>query len=111
MPERRTVIEAEIRGLRDRAIALAASLDQPARAKRRTRNLLLSAAGIAGGLILAPVTGFGSFAIMVASGYVLTDNLVEDNEVYVQDLKAQFELQQLNREIEELERASQNPNM
>lgn len=111
MPESRAVIEGKIRRLRERAIVLAASLDQPARARRRTRNLLLSAAGIAGGLILAPVTGFGSFSIMLASGYVLVDNLVEDNEVYVQDLKAQFELEQLNREIAELERAIQNPNM
>lgn len=94
-----------IRALRKRIIELQASLDPPNRARRRTRNLLVSGAGFFGGLILSSVTGPGGFAVSLASAYVLMDNLAEDSEVHVHDRKARAELQRLTRQIEALERA------
>jgi hypothetical protein len=64
----------------------------------------VSAVAFAGGLILSPITGFGSFAITLAGWGLFVSSLAEDNEVFADDINARRELHNLIKEIEELEK-------
>jgi len=95
--------------LRRRIIELEATLDKPAKARRRTRNLLFSAACFGGGLLISPIMGAGSFVIALLSAHLLIDNPAEDNEIHVDDVEARAELQQLESQVKDLERRSRQP--
>ncbi|NIJ43067.1 hypothetical protein FHS78_003377 [Parvibaculum indicum] len=100
-----TLTDGEIRellhSLEIEAHIIFASLDLPHQAGRRTRNLILSAAGLFAGAAISSMTVWGLVATLFAL-YVLIDNFLEDAEIYKADREARQRLSYLRQKAKEL---------
>jgi len=82
---------------RDEVRESRAQLDPPAKARRRSIKLLVSGSVIVAGIAATPLTGWSAL-LAIASGGVFLSDLMEDNAIYVGDLRSRQDLRRLRAE-------------